>query len=258
MAHLVDLSEQQFRILDAREQCKIAKNAVVAAMEMDQKILKSFEDAIRQYHRALQYVNLVENSANEDAAELLQIAGEYFKRQRFLKAQLEEFRKVTPPENPVGNFGFAARAESLAYAVKGSVLTIPQTYKLNEKTEKLRGDLVDNSKIAWSKTATWWSGTMESGKAWLQEKTGKPSDGPPETIVADPAGAQDLQLARDNGVTAANPTTTGTTPGVDQVPQVGDLDLLNVGAPVPTPAQASLTATRASNPSLQDVDLLKD
>ena len=39
MAQLqLDLSEEQFRVLDAQQQCKVAKSAVVAAVELDAKI----------------------------------------------------------------------------------------------------------------------------------------------------------------------------------------------------------------------------
>ncbi|CAD7923419.1 unnamed protein product [Amoebophrya sp. A120] len=171
MAHLVDLNEDQFRVLDPKEQCKIAKSAVAAAIDFDNRIIKQFEDAIRQYHRALQYVNLVDSSLPE-SEELLQGAAEYFRRQRFLKAQLEEMKKQTAPENNADTT-VVAKAEALGIAVKGSVLTLHQTHKLGEKAEKIKGDVVTNSKAAWSKTTDWFSGTVDQTKSWW--KTNAPA-----------------------------------------------------------------------------------
>ena len=58
-------------------------------VELDVKVTRAFSDAVKQYHRALQYVNAIEESQDQfeqPRQELTSIASDYFKRQRYLKS----------------------------------------------------------------------------------------------------------------------------------------------------------------------------
>lgn len=185
---MVDLTEDQFRVLNQDEQLTLVKSAVVAAVELDARLTRVFEDAIRHYHRALQYVSLIEeekesreienqnNATNgtvsgqstaEDTEQLIKGAVVYFKRQRFLKAQFEEFKKEDCPVFPE-EFTKFQKAESLAYAAKANVLTLDQTYKVKENADKLREKSVAVAKQGWTDTVKWFNNVSSTAGFFWQ------------------------------------------------------------------------------------------
>ena len=68
---------------------RTSKTNVQSQVELDVKVTRAFSDAVKQYHRALQYVNAIEESQDQfeqPRQELTSIASDYFKRQRYLKS----------------------------------------------------------------------------------------------------------------------------------------------------------------------------
>ena len=69
------LSEEAFAKLGRGEQIAVAKNAIAAAGELDASLQQALQSTVKQYHRALQYINAIEAGDEERERARLENSG---------------------------------------------------------------------------------------------------------------------------------------------------------------------------------------
>eukprot|EP00397_Hematodinium_sp_SG-2012_P008709 GEMP01008777.1.p1 GENE.GEMP01008777.1~~GEMP01008777.1.p1 ORF type:complete len:333 (+),score=80.47 GEMP01008777.1:124-1122(+) len=121
-------SIDQFHTLDDRDQDLLVRKQINLAIGSDANISKAFDHAIRRYEVVLNYVG----DAKEALPKVLvETAGVYFKRMRFLKDLQQQLTTLSIPE--LVDMTPAEVAEAMAVSGRERAISVNNKYEISKK-----------------------------------------------------------------------------------------------------------------------------